>query len=172
MSDEWELDGATYESLSDVLGGVFGSDAARLSANQQAARAWYAANGDVERAHTCGVFLKKPRRPGDDPVLGVYVDSPSVVYDFGTNKEIYLTRLHAAGLAVSGIDFKLSRYPKKTAEGAGENGGAQQKKPLPPLSATEQREVAQLAEKLPPALKDVGTRAIELSFRRQKGLET
>ena len=44
-----------------LLGGPMGRG---LSAAQRAARAWYAANGDRERAHTTGVWLRKSGQGG------------------------------------------------------------------------------------------------------------
>jgi hypothetical protein len=83
--------------------------ASKMSDNQRAAAAWYRANGDRERAHTTGVFLKRPRKAGAAPVLGVYVDSHAMATDFGVNKDIYLARLANIGYEVSGIEFLPSR---------------------------------------------------------------
>ena len=64
-----------------------------MSANQRATELWRTANGDVERAHTTGVYLRKSPCESLPPVLGVYVDSHARLSDFNANKEIYLTRL-------------------------------------------------------------------------------
>ena len=49
-----------------------------MTANQRAASLWRAANGDIERAHTTGVYLRKSPCESLPPVLGVYVDSHAV----------------------------------------------------------------------------------------------
>ena len=106
--NEWELEfeAEAPESISSLMREVVDERmSARMSANQRAAAAWYRANGDRERNHTTGVFLKKARVAGAAPVLGVYVDSHAMVTDFGVNKDIYLARLANIGFKVSGIEF-------------------------------------------------------------------
>ena len=124
-----ELEGnreRNQESIGDLLSRVVGGEMrGRMSAAQRAAAAWYGANGDIERAHTTGVFLKKPKREGAAPILGVYVDSHARLTDFTVNREIYLARLHNAGLELSGIEFRLTRRDRADAQGqAGAAAGA------------------------------------------------
>lgn len=132
-----------YTALADVLPGVLTrSQTHTLSAQQQARNAWWKATGDIEHAHTTGVFLiertsspkttktcktsKKPA-PASSPApapapaptstsrkLGVYLDNDMLVVDFSVNKELYLIRLAALGFPVSDIIFKRSRMPHKT----------------------------------------------------------
>lgn len=155
------------ELVSEVVGGRM---AGRLSRNQQAAHAWFSVNGDVERSHTCGVYLKRPSRGSGGQVLGVYVDSPSRVTDFSTNKELYLARLANAGYQVSDIDFRLSRTPKPRSQ-APSGPGPQARSvasPLPPLDPGERREVSSLVSGLPEGLGKAAARAMSLSLRREK----
>lgn len=134
-----------YTALADVLPGVLTrSQTHTLSAQQQARNAWWKATGDIEHAHTTGVFLiertsspktnktpktsKPPTAPTPAPApthpssaptstprkLGVYLDNDMLVVDFSVNKELYLIRLAALGFPVSDIIFKRSRMPHKT----------------------------------------------------------
>ena len=94
-----------YEGISSLLKGMFSSPEARrsMSANQRAAYVWHNVNGDVERAHTTGVFLKEPHVKGAAPILGVYVDS----------------RMRA-------VDFRANRARKRSASSSRENEGSSQ----------------------------------------------
>lgn len=133
-----------YAALADVLPGVLTrSQTHTLSAQQQARNAWWKATGDIEHAHTTGVFLiehtsspktnktpktskppiipatSAPAHPSSTPTstprkLGVYLDNDMLVVDFSVNKELYLIRLAALGFPVSDIIFKRSRIPHKT----------------------------------------------------------
>ncbi len=127
-----------YTALADVLPGVLTrSQTHTLSAQQQARNAWWKATGDIEHAHTTGVFLiertsspkttktcKTSKKPAPAPALppastsrklGVYLDNDMLVVDFSVNKELYLIRLAALGFPVSDIIFKRSRMPHKMA---------------------------------------------------------
>ena len=143
--------------------------APRLSAAQRAAAAWHRANGDRERRHTTGVFLKKSRVPGAAPIMGVYVDSHAMAVDFGVNKDLYLARLANIGYEVSGIDFIPSRKGYQAARVG--QGRAQQEpvaEELPELTPLEHAQVADLVAGLPESLKPSASKAVELSFRRSK----
>lgn len=155
------------ELISEVVGGRM---AGRLSRNQRAAHAWFSANGDVERAHTCGVYLKRQTRQGMAPVLGVYVDSPSRVTDFRINKELYLARLANAGFEVSDIDFRLSRKPKSRGDWSrvAARKEAKARAALPALSPSEEREVSDMVKDLPDNLSRAAARAMSYSLRREK----
>lgn len=174
IHDEYLRSAATEDngsSISDLVSEVVGGRmAGRLSRNQRAAHAWFAANGDVERRHTCGVYLKKPGRAGGQPVLGVYVDSPSRVTDFRANKELYLARLANVGFAASDIDFRLSRDTRPSSQQARDRGRSTTRveKPLPALTAAERREVSVAASGLPDGLATAVSRAMSLSLRREK----
>ena len=87
------------ESLGGVLSDFFESPEvrARMGAGHTAGLAWHSVIGDIERKHTTGVFVGKPKAPGMAPALCVYVDSRMRMVDFNANREIYLARLTAAG---------------------------------------------------------------------------
>lgn len=143
-----------------------------MSANQRATELWRTANGDVERAHTTGVYLRKPPCESLPPVLGVYVDSHARLSDFNANKEIYLTRLAGVGLEVSGIEFRLTRWPTPQ-EGSGLHKGDGLRRhasrtatsELPPLSYQEERRVRDSCAGLPDGLRQRVERAMGLSLR-------
>lgn len=171
--NEWELEfeAEAPESISSLMHEVVDERmSARMSANQRAAAAWYRANGDRERNHTTGVFLKKARVAGAAPVLGVYVDSHAMVTDFGVNKDIYLARLANIGFKVSGIEFIPSRAGYHAARARHEEP---KKLPveLPELSPQELKEAQILVSDLPEPLKTNAFKAVVLSKRREK-LET
>ncbi len=140
----------------------------KLSDNQKAARAWFGCNGDVERAHCTGVYLRKPRSKDVDPILGVYVDSNIRMTDFRANKEIYLARLANYGLRVSDVEFRLTRLPKKPSPHSARTNEAQAPMPLPPLSTDEQRAVDEMCSDLPDGLRASVSRAVSMSKRAEK----
>lgn len=128
--------------------------------------AWNEVNGDVERAHTTGVYVGEPRRGARDPELTVYVDSAAYLTDFSANREIYLARLETAGLRFSRISFRRSRGERKKAVTARREDRA---RPEPPeLDAAERREVGDLCANLPEPLRDSVSRAMSASYRAQK----
>ena len=151
-----------------------------MSANQRAASLWRAANGDVERAHTTGVYLRKSPCESLPPVLGVYVDSHARLSDFNANKEIYLTRLAGVGLEVSGIEFRLTRWPAPQEDGILRKGDGLRKgdelrrhasgtgaPELPPLSPQEERRVRDACAELPDGLRQRVERAMTLSLQHE-----
>lgn len=146
--------------------------ASRMTANQRAAAAWHRANGDRERMHTTGVFLKRPKVVGAAPILGVYVDSHIMATDFGVNKDIYLARLANIGFAVSGIDFIPTREGYRTAGTRSKDASRPPVPVLPELSEAERKEVQSLVADLPDDLRGRASRAIELSKRKQKLKDT
>ena len=101
---------AGTSSIADVFSGVVVPPA---GAGHDVTRAWYAANGDIERAHTTGTFVRGPRRGAAGPVLVVYVDTKARVTDFSANSEVYLARLANAGHPFCKVEFRLSRYPRR-----------------------------------------------------------
>lgn len=186
----YELEGNrenNQETLADVLSKFLDAGMrSHMSAAQRAAAAWYGANGDVERAHTTGVFLKRPRHKGDPPILGVYVDSHSRLTDFTVNREIYLARLHNVGLEVSGIEFKLTQRGVEKGASAGtrasrgadtvSRSGARRVSPsstttaqieLPELNDEQRAEVARATEGLPDSLRTKVSSAMIYSMRRR-----
>ena len=139
----------------------------------RATRAWYAVNGDIERAHTTGTFVREPRRGETDPVLVVYVDSRARATDFAANSEVYLARLANAGMSYSKVEFRLSKYPRRPAEaGPGRTGavaaapGAQAARPLPPLSREEEDEIEVLLARVPEGMREDVRKAMRASYAR------
>ena len=139
----------------------------------RATRAWYAVNGDIERAHTTGTFVREPRRGETGPVLVVYVDSRTRATDFAANSEVYLARLANAGMSYSKIEFRLSKYPRRPAEaGPGRTGavaaapGAQAARPLPPLSREEEDEIEVLLARAPEGMREDVRKAMRASYAR------
>lgn len=168
--DEWELEfgGRHPERVSDLMREVVdGRLSQRMTANQRATTAWYRANGDRERAHTVGVFLKKARVAGAPPIMGVYVDSHAMATDFGVNKDLYLARLANIGCEVSGIEFIPSRHKRSSQQTPGTTPETTPDQ-LPELTPLERAEVAALVEDLPDELRPSVSKAIELSKRREK----
>ncbi|MEE0028138.1 MAG: hypothetical protein U0J70_11145 [Atopobiaceae bacterium] len=161
------------DAVSMLLGGPMGRG---LSAASQAARAWYAANGDRERAHTTGVWLQKSGRKGIDPVLVVALDSHLLAGELGTNKELYLSRLAFRGIAISDIRFTVRQ---RTDGGQKDPGGRlvpgvfrPSVPPLPELTPTEIARVERATANLPEGLKQSASRAMCASLRRSKGKNT
>lgn len=155
------------ERAGDLVRALFGgAQAARLSGAQLAARAWYAANGDRERSHTTGVWLRKSGREGVDPVMVVRLDSNLLAQELGTNKDLYLARLSHAGVKIS--DIRFTAGGKKTHE-AHAGGRASHKKPdpLPPLDEARQARVDAATSHLPERLQKSVARAMAASMRRQ-----
>ncbi|MBO7675226.1 MAG: hypothetical protein J6S63_09500 [Atopobiaceae bacterium] len=163
------------DAISMLLGGPLGRG---LSAASKAARAWYAANGDRERAHTTGVWLQKSGRAGIDPVLVVALDSHLLASELGTNKDLYLSRLAFRGVAVSDVRFTV-RPPQAGAQrgkrGHGPNRmGAQEScaATLPELTPAELERVERATRGLPQGLRQSVSRAMCASLRRSKGRNT
>lgn len=162
-------EGVGPESLGSFLGSFLsGGFGGRLSANQRAAAIWYRANGDTERRHTTGVFLRRARSAALPPVLGVYVDSSTRLTDFSASRDVYLARLANAGLELSGIEFRLTRSPRPVCGQVGAGREEPSAAPeLPPLSAADMARIDELASGLPDGLRQDASRAMELSLRRE-----
>lgn len=162
-------------SLGDEVDSLVNAKVRRgMSKNQLAARTWYQCNGDLERRHTTGVYLRPGRSRQSAPVLGVYVDNHACLNDFSMRKDIYLSRLAFAGLDLSGIEFRLSRQeyidrrPKAGAK------GPKKEKPvlLEPLNKEEEQTaqelVSHLSPSVPQSLKSRVSKVVELSLSREK----
>ncbi|OFK22257.1 hypothetical protein HMPREF2826_02305 [Olsenella sp. HMSC062G07] len=154
------------ESVDHLLGRFLSRGLGRsLSANQRAAVAWRDANGDVERMHTCGVYLRKPPNAALPPVMGVYVDSHARLMDWNTNREIYLARLAAAGLELSGLEFRLARNhrpptsPRPTSPAATASGS---------LSMQDEERIRRRCAELPPGLRERLAQAMRDSLHRDR----
>lgn len=139
-----------------------------------AGRAWHAVNGDIERAHTTGLYVREPRGHETLPTLLVYVDSRARATDFSANREVYLARLANAGLRFADVAFRVSKRPRgeKGATGAGADGPAAHARtapqPLPELTAAECARVDELTSALPAALRDAARRAMSATIRAEK----
>lgn len=140
----------------------------RMTANQRAGLAWNMVNGDVERAHTTGVFVIPPSREGTLPTLGVYVDSRARSVDFMACREVYLARLDMAGHHFSDIRFLVTKAKYLRKRSHVQEGTEVSKPPLPQLAPAEERQIAQLASRLDGSLHDKVLEAMRLSFRREK----
>ena len=155
-----------------------------MGAMARAGRAWFSVNGDIERAHTCGVYVKEPSGRQQLPTLVVYVDSRARVTDFTANREIYRVRLENAGLSFAEIVFRESKRPRGGGAhgGAGPNAGASARTgatgsgraagaaagPLPELSAEEEQEIEVLLAHVPEGLRKSVAQAMRVSMRAQK----
>ena len=155
-----------------------------LSLAAKVRRAWFSVNGDIERQHTCGLFVKEPSRPGVDPLLVVYVDTRPRAVDFTANREIYVARMAMAGFRFSEMRFQVSKRPHGQADGEagatasapGDATGArparEKEPPLPELTAREREQVASACANLPEGLRESVSRAMSQSYRRQRANRT
>lgn len=170
-------------SAADALSALFqGPLGAGLAPAAKAARAWYSSNGDRERRHTTGVWLRKPGRMGADPVMVVALDSNLLAAELGTNKDLYLSRLSFHGVAISDIRFTVGKATRM-APGSGharahdraaarehvERGGHHTyRADLPGLSEEEKSRVDEVTRNFPDGLRQSVSRAMCASLRRSK----
>ena len=154
-------------ALSTLLSGPLGKGLSRASA---AAKAWYAANGDRERAHTTGVWLKEPTRPGADPTLVVRVDSGLLASELATNKDLYLSRLAFRGVRVSNVRFTVGGDPlPQVRKAKGEAKGGEGALPMRvDLTHEERARVDRATSGLPEGLRQSVSRAMCASLAREK----
>lgn len=163
-------------SVADAMGALMSGPLGKgLSQASMAAKAWYAANGDRERAHTTGVWLRKSGCAGVDPVMVVALDSNLLAMELGTNKELYLSRLAFRGVAVSDIKFTVGRGRTKDATPQGivskkrsSSAATTEVQPLPTLSPAEEERVDRATADLPDGLRQSVSRAMCASIRRSK----
>lgn len=130
-------------------------------------RVWYRVNGIVEREHTQGIYVARPKREGCLPELVVYVDSHAYLTDFSANSEVYLARLDSAGLRFSKVTFRLSKRPTRTS-GRETSYGASERTLSPQLSDEELSEIEQRCEGLPQRLRESVSQAMRNSYQSQK----
>lgn len=162
--------GTAADALAELFAGPLGSG---LAPAAKAARAWYAANGDRERRHTTGVWLRKPGRTGADPVLVVALDSNLMASELGTNKDLYLSRLAFHGVAVSDVKFTVRRAQSERREPLHASGRvASPSGDLPELSPGEATRIERATRDLPDGLRQSVSRAMCASLRRSKGTST
>lgn len=167
MIDEF----ASISSLGSVMGGYFSAPevASKVTGTRRVGLAWHRANGDVERKHTCGLYVTKPRRAGEPPVLVVFVDSRMRAVDFSANKDIYLARMAAEGLTFSDIRFEQDKLGRKPGMPVRREEPKKPERPaLPPLSPAEEEQVRKACEGLSPKLAQSAYKAMSNSLRRKK----
>lgn len=152
-----EAVGELFSSWLSSMGGTV-RDTAR------AARVWYFVNGDIERSHTCGVYVSEPRGRQKLPTLVVYVDSRSRVTDFTVNREIYRVRLEQAGLRFSEIVFRESKRPREEVRRKMDKAPVE----LPALTPEEDAKVEVLLEDVPEDLRSSVAQAMRMSMRAEK----
>lgn len=171
MADELTGEVRRREEGGRSLSGLVGDEVRRLGSSPERAAAnaawiaWSEVNGDVERAHTTGVYVGAPRRGASDPELTVYVDSTAYLTDFSANREVYLARLETAGLRFSRISFRRSRQQK--AAPPRPRAGQAPRPASRELTEAERREVSALCSQLPEPLRDSVSRAMSASYRAQ-----
>lgn len=152
-----EAVGELFSSWLSSMGGTV-RDTAR------AARVWYFVNGDIERSHTCGVYVSEPRGRQKLPTLVVYVDSRSRVTDFTANREIYRVRLEQAGLRFSEIVFRESKRPREEVRRKMDKAPVE----LPALTPEEDAMVERALEDVPEDLRSSVAQAMRMSMRAEK----
>lgn len=156
--------------VASLIAGPLGAD---LGEAQRAARAWYAANGDRERAHTTGVWLRRASRAGADPVMVVRVDSGLLASELGTNKDLYLSRLAFHGVRVSDIRFDVGQMPAgSTRPKRAKRADKTTTGPEPSLTPGEREDVERACAQLPDGLRQSVSRAMCASLLKQKSHTT
>lgn len=168
------------ESLGGVLSDFFESPEvrAKMGAGHAAGLAWHSVIGDIERKHTTGVFVGKPKVPGMAPALCVYVDSRMRMVDFNANREIYLARLQTAGFDYSEVRFLQNKRPRPKADATAPALTAEKvdkgtvplatSEPLPELSEAEREQIEAQTAGLSPALRESVSKAMAACMRRQR----
>lgn len=173
---------ASMSSVKDALKQLLDSPAAAkaMGPGRAAQKAWFQVNGDIERAHTCGTYVTRPRKPGQAPTFVVYTDTHARAIDFRANREVYQARMAAAGFTFSEIRFEQNRRPRpqgaagaQKGRGAGSGAGAAaaagaSRQELPELTHEERDRARQACRKLSPALREKVYEAMCASLRRQK----
>ncbi len=161
---------ATPTPVADVVSAVIGGLDARGSARStwSAGRAWYAVNGDIERTHTTGVFVREPSGRQTLPTLIVYVDSRSRVTDFTANREIYQARLERVGCRFEEVQFRESKRGTSRPDPAREVRSFSPAAPVP-LTDEEAAEIDELCAQVPESLRDSVSRAMRESWQRRSG---
>ncbi len=141
---------------------------AKMSLGRRVARAWHRLCGPVEREHTCGIYIRKPRRAGEAPILGIYVDTAPRAADFRANREVYLARLAMEGFEFSDIRFEKTRRPPKKKDAPARKAGPAPAPELPELTDEERARVREAVASQPEAIREKAYKAMSASLRRQK----
>lgn len=165
-----EAPSASYERAGDLVGALFGAAGTRnLSDAQRAARAWFAANGDRERLHTTGVWLRKSGRKGTDPIMVVRLDSNLLAQELATNKDLYLARIAREGVRISDLRLTVGAASKvRKVPSVSPTARKEEPPPLPELSARERAEIGKATEGLPEKLRESVSRAMCATMARAK----
>ena len=138
----------------------------KMGEAQRASWAWNVANGEVERAHTTGVYVRHAANATHDPILGVYVDTHARLSDFSANREVYRIRLHEAGFDVAAIEFKLNRRPLRPPRHQRDDADGPRSVRTRELSPEEEARVEREVSVLPPKLRAAARRAMTASLQR------
>ena len=156
------------ENISSVLDGLLGPEGTmRMNAHKRALALWMRVNGDVERKHTCGAFVRTVAHA--DPALTIYLDSRTRVVDFTANRELYLRRLAYQGMPLSKLEFRLAK--DIPARDAAEKEAAERAEELPELDAEELAYVESCVAPLEEPLRLKVSKAMIVSMRREKALQ-
>lgn len=157
------------QGVGEALRGLLESPEARraMGPGRLAQQAWYRVNGDIERAHTCGTYVAKGRRPGDAPKFVVYTDTRTRAVDFRANREVYLARMAAAGFEFSDIEFKQTKRPPQEKREA-RSRAAKAAPRLPELTDEEERRVREAVADQPESIREKAYKAMCASLRLQK----
>ena len=151
-------------AVGDVFSSVIGTldEGGRARSTWSVGRAWYAVNGDIERAHTTGVFVREPAGRQSLPTLVVYVDSRSRATDFNANREVYQARLERVGLRFEEIAFLPSNRPAaRTAIRERAVG------PAPaPLAPADAEKIERMSDQVPERLRASVSRAMRATWER------
>ena len=167
---DWKKNDA---GVSEVLSGWLGGQSAEvMGQGRSAGFAWNSVNGDIERAHTTGVFLTDAWQPGEAQVLNVYVDTLARSVDFRANREIYLARLRAAGYEYSDVRFLVNKRARQKAPAKAATNEKSVTSSLPPelpeQTPEERARVDLLASQLPASLRKSFSKAMSSSLRRDR----
>lgn len=143
--------------------------AGAVGSTWSAGRAWHTVNGDIERTHTMGIYVREPRGHESLPTLLVYVDSRARATDFSANREVYLARLASVGLRFLDVSFRVSKRPVPIRGSLDEKRHAVESvAPLPELTEEERDRVEWMTKGLPEGLRASVQRAMSASFRAEK----
>lgn len=161
---------ASLTSAGDAVRSLLDTPEARraMGPARQAQRAWMQVNGPVEREHTCGTFLAKPRRLGEAPLFVVYTDTRARAVDFNANREVYRARMAAAGWEFSDITFKQDRRPASERAKKAARPQRPAAPELPRLTESEERQARDAVAELPEKLREKVYKAMCASLRRDK----
>ena len=153
-------------SIGQLVSDVLDTKLEKAGLSQRVMKLWFMVNGERERAHTVGVFLKE-NPTGQPPRLFVYVDSNACAVDFNASREVYLAKLEGAGLTLTAIDFRLSRYAQEHRERLRAQPDPEGES-LPDLTEEEATYIDGLVKDLPERLRKSVSKAVSSSMRRKK----